>query len=184
MVRRRPAVTAVSMTEHQDFLDATLPHLDAVWNVARRMAPDPSLVEDLVQDTYLRAFAGFATQRDGQLRSWLVAICANAARDAGRRRQRRPEECLAVVPEASLPTDDAVGDAAANKVDAEGVIDALDRLPLAQRQAIVLVDVAGLTFQEAADALGAPRGTVLARVHRGRRRLAALLESKVADRGV
>src|SRR6266849_1909922 len=165
------------MTDHASFLDATLPHLDVVWNVARRMAADPASAEDLVQETYLRAFRSYAGKGAGDMRSWLVAICLNVARSEFRRSQRRPQH----EPQADLPLTRAVGgdDVAAEAVAAlerQALSRALAELPEPQRTAIVLVDLGGLTAAEAAAVVGAPRGTILARVHRGRRHLAQLLE--------
>ena len=71
---------------HQAFLDLALPHLDVIWSLARRLAAFPLEPEDLVQDTYLRAFASFDSYRGGDARSWLVSICLNTARSHGRRR--------------------------------------------------------------------------------------------------
>lgn len=158
---------------HGQFLEATLPHLDAVFHVARRMTRDRYHAEDLVQETYVRAFAGFPSYRGGSVRAWLVTICLNA-RSEGRRARRRPQK----VPESRLavaasPGD--VGDTVVASVERAAVARALARLPEEQRTCVVLVDLGGLTAQEAADVLGCPRGTVLARVHRGRRRLAGLL---------
>lgn len=159
---------------HQEFLEATLPHVDAVLRVARRMTRDPDHAEDLVQETYVRAFAGFPSYRGGSVRAWLVAICLNAARSEGRRARRRPLE----VPEsaaAATASPGDVGESVVASVERAAVARALARLPEEQRTCLVLVDLGGLTAQEAADVLGCPRGTVLARVHRGRRRLAGLL---------
>lgn len=75
---------------------ATLPHLDAVWGIARRFTPDQSSAEDLVQETYLLAFRSYADKVSGQLRSWLAAICLNAARSQYRANRRRPCEQLDV----------------------------------------------------------------------------------------
>ena len=165
------------MTDHAVFLDATLPHLDVVWNVARRMAPDAAAVEDLVQETYLRAFRSYGGKGTGEMRSWLVAICLNAARSEFRRSQRRPAEEPAASPSAALtvPGDD-VADQALAELDRQALGRGLRSLPEAQLIAIVLVDLAGLTAREAAQVVDAPRGTILARVHRGRRHLAQLLE--------
>jgi RNA polymerase sigma-70 factor, ECF subfamily len=171
------------MTDHAVFLDATLPHLDVVWNVARRMAADSALAEDLVQETYLRAFRGYQTKGTGEMRSWLVAICLNAARSEFRRSQRRPQE----EPVASLPLVAASGgDAAAEALaglERQALGRALAELPEPQRISIVLVDLAGLTAREAATVMGTPRGTVLARVHRGRRHLARVLEREGIQHG-
>jgi RNA polymerase sigma-70 factor (ECF subfamily) len=165
------------------FLEATLPHLDAVYQVARHASAPGQEPEDLVQETYLRAYAGFESYRGGNTRAWLAAICLNAARSEARRRRRRPSE----VPGPALL--DAVGrygadggESAADVVDvviagldAAEVSRCLALLPEPQRVCIWLVDVAGYTAREAAEAMGCPRGTVLARVHRGRRKLAQLL---------
>ena len=78
--------------DHREFLDATLPYLDAVWQVARHAAMDGQDPEDLVQETYLRAYAAFGSFRGANMRGWLAAICLNAARSEARRRRRRPWE--------------------------------------------------------------------------------------------
>jgi RNA polymerase sigma-70 factor (ECF subfamily) len=162
-------------TDHRQFLDATLAHLPAVYNLARRMARDEGRADDLVQETYLRAFRAFDSYRGGSMRAWLVAICLNAARSEARRLRRRPEEVLDADPQVSAGTQD-VCEAAVASCERDGIVRALRRLPEPQRTALVLMDVAGLTATEAAEVMACPRGTVLARVHRGRRRLAALLE--------
>ena len=69
-----------------------MPHLDAVYQVARQAAGDGQDPEDLVQETYLRAYAGFGSYRGGNARAWLAAICLNVARSQARRRRRRPWE--------------------------------------------------------------------------------------------
>ena len=160
---------------HDEFLAVTMPHLDAIWHIATRTMRDPGRAEDLVQETYLRAFAAFDAYRGGDPRSWLVSICLNAARSQARAARARPVEDLSsdlvefhgVAPDASR--------AALQSLERAALHAALELLPEAQRISIVLVDLGGLTAQHAADVLGCPRGTVLARIHRGRRRLAALL---------
>jgi RNA polymerase sigma-70 factor, ECF subfamily len=152
-----------------------MPHIDAIWNLAVRSTRDRGRAEDLVQETYLRAFAAFDAYRGGDARSWLVAICLNTARSQARAARARPledpasdlVELRATAPEASA--------AALRSLECAALHAALDQLPEPQRISVALVDLAGLTAQQAADVLGCPRGTVLARVHRGRRRLAVLL---------
>ena len=168
------------MTSHRAFLDATLPHLDAIHNLARRMTPDVGLAEDLVQETYLRAFRGFARHRGGDVRSWLIAICLNTARSQWRR--GRPAEDLRSEPDAGRPGPDDVAEQALAGVERAALVRGLWQLPEVQRISIALVDLAGLTAQEAAELLSCPRGTVLARVHRGRRALARLLARERAAR--
>src|SRR5258708_10434611 len=79
-------------SDHRAFLDATLPHVDAVYRVARQSAGAGQEPEDLVQETYLRAYAAFGSYRGENTRAWLAAICLNAARSEARRRRRRPLE--------------------------------------------------------------------------------------------
>ena len=168
--------------DHRVFLDATLPYLDVVWQVARQAAGEGQDPEDLMQETYLRAWAGFGSYRGGNTRAWLAAICLNVARSQARRRRRPLEVPGPALPDA-LPWSRAdggqgtadVADVVIAGLAAEEVARCLALLPEPQRECIVLVDVAGYTAREAAEALGCPRGTVLARVHRGRRKLAQLL---------
>jgi len=173
------------------FLEATLPHLDVVYQVARQAAGEGQDPEDLVQETYLRAYAGFGSYRGGSVRAWLAAICLNVARSQARRRRRRPWEVPGSALLDALPRSRAdggerapdVADVVIAGLDAETVSRCLGMLPEPQRVCIVLMDVAGYTAREAAEALGCPRGTVLARVHRGRRRLAQLLAEAGVSHG-
>jgi RNA polymerase sigma-70 factor, ECF subfamily len=177
--------------DHRAFLEATLPHVDVVYQVARQAARDGQDPEDLVQETYLRAYAAFGSYRGENARAWLAAICLNAARSQARRRRRRPREVpgsglLDVLPPSRADGGEGTADVADVVIaglDAAAVSRCLGRLPEPQRVCIVLVDVAGYTAREAAEALGCPRGTVLARVHRGRRKLAQLLAEAGVSHG-
>lgn len=175
--------------DHRVFLEATLPYLDAVYQIARQAARDGQEPEDLVQETYLRAYAAFGSYRGGNMRAWLAAICLNAARSEARRRRRRPWEVPARGPQDALPMAQAasgapdVADEVLAGLDAEAIASCLAQLPEQQRLSIVLMDVAGYTAGETAEVLGCPRGTVLARVHRGRRRLAQLLAEAGVSHG-
>lgn len=168
----------------QAFLAATLPHLDAIYRVARHTSRDHHRAEDLVQETYLRAYAGFSGHRGPSTRAWLVTICLNLARSEGRRRSRR-------VTEAPLPESDVhhapgpgVVDEVVAGLERERVAGALAQLPEEQRLAIVLMDLAGQTAAEVAAQLGCSRNTVLSRVHRGHRRLARILAREDVDHDV
>jgi len=176
--------------DHRLFLEATLPHVDVVWQVARHVAGEGQDPEDLVQETLLRAYAGFGSYRGGNARAWLAAICLNVARSQARRRRRRPWEVPGPDLADALPRSGAGGQGAGDVadvviagLDAAQVSRCLGLLPEPQRVCIVLVDVAGYSAREAAEALGCPRGTVLARVHRGRRRLARLLAEAGVSHG-
>ena len=144
-----------------------------------------------MQETYLRAYAAFGSYRGENTRAWLAAICLNTARSQARQRRRRPREVrgpalLDVLPR-TRPDNGAGGADVADVViaglDAAEVSRCLGLLPEPQRVCIVLVDVAGYTAREAAETLGCPRGTVLARVHRGRRKLARLLAEAGVSHG-
>jgi RNA polymerase sigma-70 factor (ECF subfamily) len=173
------------------FLDATLPYLEVVYQVARHAAGDGLEPEDLVQETYLRAYAAFGSYRGENTRAWLAAICLNVARSEARRRRRRPREVPArtQLDALSLARGDGgdgapdVADVVIAGLDAQAVARCLAVLPEPQRVCIVLMDVAGYTARETAEVLGCPRGTVLARVHRGRRRLAQLLTEAGVSHG-
>ena len=129
--------------------------------------------------------------RGENTRAWLAAICLNVARSEARRRRRRPREVPARTQLDALPLARGDGGDWAPDVaevmiaglDAQAVARCLAVLPEPQRACIVLMDVAGYTAREAAEALGCPRGTVLARVHRGRRRLAQLLAEAGVSHG-
>jgi RNA polymerase sigma-70 factor (ECF subfamily) len=165
------------MSERAAFEDATMPHLELVHRIARSFTGDPGEAEDLVQETYLRAFAKFASHRGPNTGAWLTAICINAARSRFRQARRRPVEVRGELPE--LPDDQPdVVDRVVAAVERDALREALGRLPEPQRLALVLMDIGGLSASETAHALGCPRGTVLARAHRGRRALMQLLAAQ------
>ena len=167
---------------HRAFLAATIPHLDAVYRVARYAGIGSWQPEDLVQETYLRAFAGFSGHTGPNTRAWLITICLNVARSEGRRRSRRVvEQPIGERGDIHASTADVFADVQAG-LDSEAVHLALARLPADQRLAIVLMDLNGHTAAEVAEMLGCPRGTILARVHRGHRLLAQLLVESGVDR--
>ena len=167
--------------QRQEFLEAALPCLDAITQLARHLTGQRCDAEDLVQETYLRAYAHFGQYRGGSMRAWLAAICLNIARAEGRRLARRPHELLDADPEPPALPGDPVADAALNQLDWHAIHAGLAQLPEPQRLSIVLMDIAGYTASETAELLGCPRGTVLARVHRGRLRLARILTARGAN---
>src|SRR5260370_9548176 len=155
--------------DHRAFVDATLPYLGVVYQVARHAARDGQEPEDLVQETYLRAYAAFGSCRGQNTRAWLAAICLNAARSEARRR-RRPWEVPAQALLDALPlaresagegTPD-VADVVIARLVAQAVSRCLALLPEPQRLCIVLMDVAGYTARETPHALGRPPGPRLA----------------------
>jgi RNA polymerase sigma-70 factor, ECF subfamily len=164
------------------FLQVVLPHLDMLHNLSRRLSASPEEAEDLVQDTFLRAWAAWPATQPSAMGPWLATICLNAARSAGRHRASRP---LLRSDDSALAAAPADGDTAAEalgRVDAARVRAALARLRPEQREAIVLVDLCGLTSAEVARLVGAPRNTVLSRLHRGHKALAVLLGDQARAR--
>src|SRR5829696_5330051 len=154
--------------DHEDFLRATMGAMDLVYNLARRFAERPEDAEDLVQETYLAAYRAWRDRRrPRRVEPWLATICLNLARSRYRSRGRR-------LVEVSLDATADPEQAAEAAMDRQALYEAMRRLPEEQRVAITLVDLMGLKTAEAARAMDIPRGTVLSRVHRGRRGLAAL----------
>jgi len=170
-------------TQHEEFLHATMGAMDLVYNLARRFTQRREDTEDLVQETYLAAYRAWCEhRRPRRVEPWIATICLNLGRSRYRRGVRRPIEVSIEDRDFRAPE---VGDperAAEAAMDRQALYEAMERLPEEQRVAIALVDLAGLSTAEAARAMATPRGTVLSRLHRGRRGLAALLWSEV--RGV
>jgi RNA polymerase sigma-70 factor, ECF subfamily len=165
------------MPAGDDFLRATLPALDLVHNLARRLVPGRADAEDLVQETYLRAWqawtGGGASRR---VEPWLATICLNLGRDRARRAATRLEVAAEALEDLADATD-VEAEAIARGRRAQ-VQRALWALPELQRVAVTLMDLGGFTAAEAAELLGRPRGSVLAWAHRGRKTLARLVREQ------
>ncbi len=180
--RRRRAenhVEGVSDARHDDFEREALGYLDSLYGTALRLARSRSDAEDLVQETYLKAFR-FADsfERGTNLKAWLFTILHNTFRNMRRHVSRDPVDVdsevvdrAAVNPEASPTPEDLLARAS---LDAD-LQAALDALPPAFREAVWLRDVEELSYREIAAALGVPIGTVMSRISRGRRQLYARL---------
>jgi RNA polymerase sigma-70 factor (ECF subfamily) len=170
----------VSSELHEEFLAGTLPALDLVYNLARRMLQRPEDVEDLVQETYLRAFGAWTKgRRPRKVEPWMATICLNAGRSQLRRAAHRYEQLGDF---ADPPAPEEVEDEALSRIRQDAVHGAIWLLPEEQRIAIALMDLDGLTAAQVSQVTGWPRGTVLSRVHRGRKRLAGLIDRKVGLR--
>ena len=149
--------------------------MDLVYNVARRVVPSREDAQDLAQETYLRAFRAWQEhRRPRKVEPWLATICLNLARSRHRSRARRPDplplEDAATIESTEDPERDAIA-----ALDAQALHAVMWQLPEGQRIALTLVDLVGFGTAEAAQAMGTPRGTVLSRLHRGRRALATML---------
>lgn len=164
--------------DDQEFATAALSHHGMLYALARRFVHSPLEAEDIVQETYLRALQSWRRRRPDQIRPWLATICVNVARSHYRQRQARPAEALHPNPGMSICSPLDTAEEAIARLTGRRVHVALKRLPSAQRTAVVLMDMCGFTAAAAAQLLGVPRGTILARVHRGRKRLAELLDGR------
>lgn len=144
-------------------------HTDTVWRFARSMAPDDQTAEEIVQDTFLKAYRGLRSYRgDGAVTTWLYSICRRTALDRGRRRS------AVVVPlAAARSTAVSFGDADDRIV----LRAAIEALPADEHEAFVLAGVLGYSQEEAAALVGIPASTMRSRMTRARHRLVAALSS-------
>jgi RNA polymerase sigma-70 factor (ECF subfamily) len=169
--------------QHEEFLHATMGAMDLVYNLARRFTRKTQDTEDLVQETYLAAYRAWREhRRPRRVEPWIATICLNLGRSRYRAAERRPIEVPIEGRDFRAPEVADPERAAEAAFDEEAMRRAMWQLPTEQRIAITLVDLGGLSTAEAARAMSTPRGTVLSRLHRGRRGLAALLWAEV--RGV
>jgi RNA polymerase sigma-70 factor (ECF subfamily) len=170
-----------------------LPLLPGLYSAALRLTRNPSDAEDVVQETFLRAYRGFAGFQEGtNLKAWMYRILTNTFINSYRKKKRQPTEVL----EDELPDwylyDQLGGEGAVDSAETtvlesipdEDVRAALDALPEAFRMAVWLVDVEGFSYKETAEILDVPIGTVMSRLHRGRKALEKGLWEKVKERGL
>ena len=163
-------------TGDQIFNRLVMPEVDVMWRVAMSLTRNRADAEDLVQESLLRAYKAIEGFDGRYPRAWLLTILRNTERN--RHRRRRPELLSDpdMVEERGPRTDaDEVERRAEDHDFDEAVTRALAELPENFRRVIELVDVDGLTYQEAADVLDVPLGTVMSRLHRARRRIRDLL---------
>ncbi|QMV85925.1 sigma-70 family RNA polymerase sigma factor [Corynebacterium hindlerae] len=171
-----------------------LPLLDQLYGGALRLTRNPSDAEDLVQETYMKAFKSFDSFKEGtNLKAWLYRIMTNTYINSYRKAQRQP---------AQLPTDDitdyqlystsshqstgldsAEVEALKGLPDSE-ITDALNALSDDYRMVVYYADIEGLPYKEIADILGIPIGTVMSRLHRGRKQLREALKEVARSYGI
>jgi RNA polymerase sigma-70 factor (ECF subfamily) len=184
------------MADQERFAEDAMPFMDQLYTAAMRMTHHAADAEDLVQETFLRGYRGYGRFEEGtNLRAWLYRILTNTFINSYRSKQRRPQESdLGEVEdlylyrrlgglEASERGRSAEDELMDFVTDAE-VKDALDALPEQFRVAVLLADVEGFSYKEIADILEIPIGTVMSRLHRGRKGLQRLLGDYAAQRGL
>ena len=177
-------LAAASGRDRGEFEEEALIHAEQLYRIALRLTGSPQAAEDLVQDTYLRAFRSWHSYKPGtNLAAWLATIMRNANLDELRRQSRRPvQEPLdddgdyylynRLAQSSPQPQDEVLA-----RLSGNAIVSAVGDLPPNFREVVVLVDVGDFSYAEAADILGIPIGTVMSRLYRGRR----LLKRALAD---
>ncbi len=163
--------------ERSQFEQATLPHLDAAYNLARWLTQDQHAAEDVVQEAYCRAARYFGSFRGGDGRAWLLGVVRRASFDYLARQRAQAavvfnQDLHDRADESSNPELLAI-----RKGEQASVRRALEELPPSLREVIVLRELEGLSYQEIAAVVEVPIGTVMSRLSRGRQQLQRLLGS-------
>lgn len=191
---RRPAAE-LSEDDKRRFQEEALPLLDSLYGGALRMTRNPADAEDLIQETMLRAYRSFDRFEPGtNLKAWLFRIMTNAYINTYRKKQREPQkvsqdevedfdlyrELKDHDPQFSVTPETIVLD---GLVDSD-ITDAIEDLPEQFRLAVILSDVEGFSYAEMAEIMDVPMGTVMSRLHRGRKALQKRLWDLARDRGI
>ncbi len=183
-------------TEARDrarFEEEALALADQAYRVARRLAGSREEAEDLVQETYARAFRSWRSYTPGtNMRAWLLRILTNLNVDRGRRIQRTPQtqpleegdyylanKVASAAGEEALDQEQVV-----ERMSQDSVVNALSEIQPQFRDVVVLVDIGDFTYADAAQILDIPIGTVMSRLHRGRKALQKALWETVRERGL
>ncbi|HXH36736.1 MAG TPA: sigma-70 family RNA polymerase sigma factor [Plantibacter sp.] len=170
-----------------------LPFIDQLYGAAMRMTKNPADAQDLVQETFVKAFAAFAQFEQGtNLKAWLYRILTNTYINTYRKKQREPYQgTIDDLEDWQLGGAESISATASRSAEAEAidhlpdsdVKNALQAIPEDFRLAVYLADVEGFAYQEIADIMKTPIGTVMSRLHRGRRLLRDLLADYAESRG-
>src|SRR3954465_11500799 len=184
------------MADQAEFAELALPYMAALYSAALRMTRNPSDAEDLVQETYLRAYRGFGGFKEGtNLKAWLYKILTNTFINSYRAKKRRPDEVDLDDSEdfflyrrlgglESVAADRTPETEVLESIPDDMVKAALEALPEQFRMAVLLADVEGFSYKEIAEILDIPIGTVMSRLHRGRKGLQKKLYEFAVARGL
>jgi RNA polymerase sigma-70 factor, ECF subfamily len=166
---------------HSKFEATVLLHMDAAYNLAKWLVHNEQDAQDLTQEACLRALRAFDTFHGGDARAWLLTIVRNTCFSWLRRAK---EQTVDDLPETSGEDEQFDPQAIAMRAaDAQAVRQAIDHLPPVLREAIVLREMEGMSYRQISQVSGAPVGTVMSRLARGRRQLAQLLTEPTKVKG-
>jgi len=175
------------------FEEEALEHADQVYQVARHLAGSKEEAEELMQETYARAFRSWHSYTPGtNMRAWLLRILTNLNIDRGRRKQRQPATSSLEEGDYSLydRLEEAAGPGSGeneerllSRLSQSNIVGSLAELPHDFRDVLVLVDLGEFSYQETAQILSVPIGTVMSRLHRARRLLRQSLASSLGEQG-
>ena len=176
------------------FEEQAIPFLDQLYGAALRMTRNPADAQDLVQETFVKAYAAFGQFEQGtNLKAWLYRILTNTFINTYRKKQRDPYKgTISDMEDWQLGEAESATAMSSRSAEAEAidhlpdsaVKDALQSIPEDFRLAVYFADVEGFSYQEIADIMKTPVGTVMSRLHRGRRLLRGLLTEYAAERGI